>query len=239
MRRTSPRAQHREPGARDDVLELLHPVVPPVGRLAQARDLVERLVDGLVHHRVEHDDATLGLEHAEQFLERGHRLGQQVERVAAQDEVERGVLVGQRVEVDERERDVDEAELGGQALALLQEVRELVGGLDRRHVGRHDEPGHARPRWRSRARRRWRRAAPGRPADRAMPHAALPRLLPSSPLGGRCLPPGRPPSAVGDGEDGTRHAETDTDLVTVHPRRLDVVAGGARRARTRWRASRP
>ena len=60
-------------------------------------------------------------------------------------EAERAVLVRQRVEVDEREGDVDEAELGGEPLALLEHVRQLVGGLDGRHVRRHGEPGHAGP----------------------------------------------------------------------------------------------
>ena len=86
---------------------------------------------GLVHDRIEEDDAAAGREDTLQLGQRGGRVGQQVERVAADDEGERAVLVRQRVQVDQGERHVDEAELGGEALALLEHVGQLVGGLYR------------------------------------------------------------------------------------------------------------
>ncbi len=83
--------------------------------------------------------------HAQQLGERRHRLGQQVEGVAADDQAEGAVLVGQRVQVGEREGDVDEAELLGQPAALVEHVGQLVGGLDERTSGATAKPAMPAP----------------------------------------------------------------------------------------------
>ena len=237
MRRTSPRAVHRQTGARGDLLELVRPVVPPVRRLAQPGDLVEGLVDRLVHHGVEHHDATSRRQHAQEFLQCRHRLGQQVEGVATHDEVELAVLVRQGVEVDEGEGDVDEAQLGRESLALLEHVRQLVGGLDGRDVGGDGEAGHAGAGGVVEHGVGGRR--PGQVDEQV--DRRLTQLFHGFSLRRPGVDAAGPSSssAVGDGEDGTRHAETDTDLVAVDPGRLAVVAGDRRRARSRWPASRP
>ena len=177
-------------------------------------------------------------EHALQLGQRRRRIGQQVEGVAADDQGERAVLVGQRVEVDQREGDVDEAELAGEPLALLEHVGQLVGRLDAAHVRRHREPGHAGARGVVEHRVvRCRAGQVDEQVERCVAHLvhsfslrrrlsgiARPAVVPVAGWAGVTAP--APTSAVGDGEDGPRHAETDADLVAVDPRRLAVIARG-------------
>ena len=100
------------------------------------------LVGDLVDHGVDQHEPAPGARHAQQLDERRHRLGQQMEGVAAHDQAESLRVVGQRVQIDEAEGDIDQAQLAGQPLALLQQVGKLVGDFHGAHVWGHGETGY-------------------------------------------------------------------------------------------------